>query len=182
MRDAGTGASRTPGGPLARTHRQQAGGPGGAALDLKAGTVEIRATVVRKRGEGLILQPKPKTASGWRTLHLPPWLVLLLKTREPVPNEWNVVFPSQLGKLRDRSNTNADLREAMDPLGFDWVTSHNFRKTAATLLDDAGLTVREIADQLGHKRVSMTLDTYFGRKQASPKVAELLAVIGEELP
>ncbi|GAB2994717.1 tyrosine-type recombinase/integrase [Amycolatopsis acidiphila] len=53
------------------------------------------------------------------------------------------------------------------------MTSHNFRKTAATLLDEAGLTVREIADRLGHKRASMTLDTYFGRKQASPKVAEL---------
>ena len=69
------------------------------------------------------------------------------------------MFPSQLGKLRDRFNTNADLREAMNPLGFGWVSSHNFRKTAATLLDEAGLTVREIADQLGHKRVSTTLDT-----------------------
>lgn len=103
-----------------------------------------------------------------------------MTTREVVENEWNVVFPSQLGKLRDRSNTNADLRDALDPLGFGWVTSHNFRKTAATLLDDAGLTVREIADQLGHKRVSMTLDTYFGRKEASPKVAKLLGVIDEE--
>jgi len=150
------------------------------ALDLEAGTVEIRATVVRKKGVGLILQPKPKSESGWRKIHLPAWLVLLLKARGRVENEWNVVFPSQLGKLRDRSNTNADLREALQALGFDWVTSHNFRKTAATLLDEAGLTVREIADQLGHKRVSMTLDTYFGRKQASPKVAELLKVIAEE--
>lgn len=149
------------------------------AVDLVAGTVEIRATVVRKKGEGLILQPKPKSESGWRRLHLPAWLVLLLKSRESTENEWNVVFPSQLGKLRDRSNTNADLREALKHLGFDWVTSHNFRKTAATLLDEAGLTVREIADHLGHKRVSMTLDTYFGRKQASPKVAELLRVIDE---
>ncbi|RBM19235.1 site-specific integrase [Prauserella sp. PE36] len=150
------------------------------ALDLEAGTVEIRATVVRKKGVGLILQPKPKSQSGWRKLHLPPWLVVLLAAREVVENDWNVVFPSQLGKLRDRSNTNADLRDAMNPLGFDWVTSHNFRKTAATLLDDAGLTVREIADQLGHKRVSMTQDTYFGRNQASPKVAKLLSVIGED--
>lgn len=150
------------------------------ALNLEAGTGEIQATVVRKKGVGLILQPKPKSESGWRKLHLPAWLILLPKARERTENEWNVVFPSQLGKLRDRSNTNADLREAMDPLGFGWVTSHNFRKTAATLLDDAGLTVREIADQLGHKRVSMTLDTYFGRKQASPKVAELLRIIDEE--
>jgi len=32
------------------------------------------------------------------------------------------------------------------------------------VLDQAGLTPREIADQLGHSRVSTTLDTYMGRK------------------
>ena len=149
------------------------------ALDLEARTVEVRATVIRQRGVGLVLQPRPKTRSGWRVLHLPVWLVELLKARPRVANEWDVVFPSQQGKLRDRSNTASDLRDAMDPLGFDWVTSHNFRKTAATLLHDAGLTVREIADQLGHKRVSVTQDTYFGRKQASPKVATMLGAIDE---
>ncbi|MDQ3763384.1 MAG: hypothetical protein M3460_17680 [Actinomycetota bacterium] len=30
------------------------------------------------------------------------------------------------------------------------VTSHVFRKTAATLLDEAGVSARKIADQLGH--------------------------------
>jgi integrase len=149
------------------------------ALDLQACTVEVRGTVVRKPGVGLIIQPAPKTESGWRTLHLPAWLVTLLKAREHVDNLWNVVFASQLGKLRERSNTNADIREALDPLGFGWVTSHTFRKTAATLLNDGGLTVREVADQLGHKRVSVTQDTYFGRAAASPKVAKLLAVIDE---
>jgi integrase len=150
------------------------------ALDLDACTVEVRGTVVRQPGVGLIIQPAPKTESGWRTLHLPAWLVALLRAREHVDNLWNVVFPSQLGRLRERSNTNADIREALDPLGFGWVTSHTFRKTAATLLNDGGLTVREVADQLGHKRVSVTQDTYFGRAPASPKVATLLAVIDEE--
>jgi integrase len=146
------------------------------AIDFNTATVEIRGTVVRKRGVGLIIQEKPKTKSGWRTLHLPPWLLEVLKTRD---RTHEVVFPSQRGKLRDRSNTNSDLRDALDPLGFEWITSHTFRKTAATLLNDGGLTVREIADQLGHKRVSVTQDTYFGRAAASPKVAELLGVIVE---
>ncbi len=149
------------------------------ALDLAAATVEVRGTLTYERGTGWVIQPRPKTESGWRTLHLPPWLVALLGAREHDGNSWNVVFPSPLGKLRDRSNTNDDLRAALDPLGFDWVTSHNFRKTAATLLNDGGLTVREIADQLGHKRVSETQDTYFGRAQPSPQVATLLGVIDE---
>ncbi|WP_158073460.1 tyrosine-type recombinase/integrase [Actinophytocola xanthii] len=150
------------------------------AVDLGAATVEVRGTLTYERGKGWVIQPRPKTEAGWRTLHLPPWLVTLLRARERDGNPWNVVFPSPLGKLRDRSNTNVDLREALDPLRFDWVTSHNFRKTAATLLNDGGLTVREIADQLGHKRVSVTQDTYFGRAQPSPEVAKLLGVIDHE--
>lgn len=149
------------------------------ALDLEAATVEVRGALTYIRGKGWVIQPKPKTESGWRTLHLSAWLVLLLRVREHDGNAWNVMFPSPLGKLRDRGNTNADLRDVLDPLGFTWLTSHNFRKTAATLLDDGGLTVREIADQLGHKRVSETLDTYLGRAQPSPKVAKLLDVIDE---
>ncbi len=129
-------------------------------------------------GQGSVLQLRPKTRNRWRRLDLPLWLIEVLATRERTATEWDVVFPSQLGRLRDRSNTNADVREALAPLGFGWVTTHVFRKTAATLLDEGGLSVREIADQLGHRRVSVTQDTYFGRHQASPKVAAALDVIG----
>lgn len=38
------------------------------------------------------------------------------------------------------------------------------RKTVATLIKDAGLTSRHAADQLGHAKVSMTEDNYFGRE------------------
>ncbi len=128
--------------------------------------------------QGLVLQARPKTRAGWRRVHLPTSLIDSLQRRGRVESEWYVVFPSQQGKLRDRSNTSADLRQALDPLGFGWVTSHTFRKTAATLLDASGLSVREIADQLGHRRVSMTQDTYFGRRDASPDAARALDVIG----
>jgi integrase len=41
-----------------------------------------------------------------------------------------------------------------------WITSHSFRKTAATILDEAALSARLVADQLGHSRPSMTQDIY----------------------
>jgi len=54
------------------------------------------------------------------------------------------------------------------------VTSHDFRKTTATLLDDAGLSARLIADQLGHARPSMTQDVYMGRKAVDVRASEAL--------
>lgn len=149
------------------------------ALDFDKNRVTIMATVVRTKRDGLILQEEPKTEAGWRKLYLPDWLVSLLKERDSIENEWNLVFPSQQGKLRDRSNTNSDVRDALDALGFNWATPHTFRKTAATVLKKAGLDDIDISNQLGHKRISMTQDTYFGRGEASPKAAELLNRIDE---
>ena len=71
-------------------------------------------------------------------------------------------FTSPTGMLRDPSNTQADLRNVFARLGYPWVTSHVFRKTAATLLDEAGVSARKIADQLGHSQVSLTQDFYMG--------------------
>ena len=57
-----------------------------------------------------------------------------------------------------------ELREARGSGEFAWVTSHVFRKTCATLLDEGELSARQIADQLGHAKVSMTQDNYLGRR------------------
>jgi integrase len=88
------------------------------------------------------------------------------------------VFPAPLGGWRDPSNTQADLREAFVAAGFDWVTSHVFRKTVATLMDHAGLSSRAAADQLGHANTSMTTGVYFGRKVAATGAAAVLETLG----
>jgi integrase len=60
------------------------------------------------------------------------------------------------------------------------VTTHSFRKTIATLIDDAGLSARIGADHLGHAKVSMTQDRYMSRGRVHPQVAELLEqTVGE---
>ena len=84
------------------------------------------------------------------------------------------VFPSPHGGLRDPSNTQADLRESLAWCGLPWVTSHVFRTTTATLLDNAGLSARTIADQLGHAQPSVTQNVYMGRKIASTQAAKVL--------
>jgi integrase len=59
------------------------------------------------------------------------------------------------------------------------VTSHSFRKSVATLIDDAGLSARIGADQLGHAKlghakVSMTQDRDMRRGKVHAEVAALL--------
>lgn len=59
-------------------------------------------------------------------------------------------------------------------LGASGVSSHSFRKTVATLIDDEGLSARIGADHLGHAHVSMTQNVYMTRGRVHAQVAELL--------
>jgi len=85
-----------------------------------------------------------------------------------------MAFPSSTGTWRDPDNFNANWRKVRDQLGVPDVTSHSFRKTVATLLDDAGLSARIAADQLGHSRVSMTTDVYMARGRVHSQVADVI--------
>ncbi|MBB5072828.1 integrase [Saccharopolyspora gloriosae] len=143
-------------------------------LDLTAGTVAVNFTVARRKGKGLI-RKSTKTSAGERTLPLPSWAVDMLRRRYYLAEDKDgPIFPDSIGGLRDPSNTLRDLRNARGSEGFAWVTSHVFRKTAATILDEAGLTPRLVADQLGHSRPSLTQDVYMARKTVSRDAATAL--------
>jgi integrase len=151
------------------------------SVDLDAGTWEVNATIVRVKGEGLIRQPRTKTEAGWRVLALPPHAGEMLRRGLDKPKHRypeNVVFGSPSApSIRDPSNCANDLREIRerdDFDGYEWITFHTFRKTVATRMDEAGLTAREIADQLGHAKPSMTQDVYMGRKVVTARAAEVL--------
>jgi integrase len=141
-------------------------------LDVDAKLVRIDWQLIRVTGQGL-LRVSTKSAAGDRTLSLPGWAVDLVIRRGEALGWGGPLFPIperrrggnrwQGGLWRDPSNTSRDLRLARDAAGYDWVTSHVFRKTCATVMSEAGFTAREIADQLGHSKVSMTQDVYFGR-------------------
>lgn len=145
-------------------------------LDLDAGTIEVSRTDTK-----FGIEEQTKTRAGWRVIAVPQGIVAMLRRRiaDPQIRTDVVLFPSPAGRVRDSSNTTGDLRRAFDRAGFDWVTSHTFRKSVATRLDEAGLSARQIADHLGHAQPSMTLDVYMGRRVA---VAEAATVLGIDQP
>jgi integrase len=144
-------------------------------VDLEAATVQISYTVIRVMGHGIV-RKSPKTAAGNRTLPLPPTTVAMLRRRRRAGRIGATpVFPGFEDGWRDPTNTSRDLRNARGTEEFAWVTSHVFRKTTATVLDEAGLSAREIADHMGHENISMTQDRYLGRRGTSRQAAEALS-------
>jgi integrase len=138
-----------------------------AGLVVPGEIVLVNATLVGVACAGVQIQPRTKTAGSERILALPRPLVTMIRCRiangHP-PGPGGVIFTSPAGLIRDPSNTQADLRKVLDRVGYEWVTSHVFRKTVASRLDDQGFSIRHIADQLGHTRPSTTLDHYLGRR------------------
>lgn len=172
-------------------------------VDLDAGVVEVCATVARLKGKGTVLQLHPKTAAGWRVIALPDHVVELCRRRMAMSwphgdreitvitaggdevrraaGDVGLLFPGLFGGVRNPSNANRDIKAVLtgiDGERFGWVTSHTFRRTVATRLDEAGLSARAIADHLGHAKPSMTQDVYMGRNVASAEAAAILGKSG----
>ena len=147
-----------------------------ADFDEKAATLTVTGKVVRAAGKGLLRVDETKTAAGRRTVPLPSFAVITLTERRKKPflGEQPMIFPSTAGTLRDPENFGARWRKVRDSLGVPDVTSHSFRKTLATLIDDEGLSARIGADHLGHSRVSEPQDTYMARGRVHIQVANLL--------
>jgi integrase len=140
-------------------------------------TIAVTGKVKRIAGKGLIRVEVTKTAAGRRRLALPSFAVDALRQRRSLPflgEHPVIIFPSTAGTWRDPNNFGREWRRVRDELGVPDVTTHSFRKTLATLIDERGLSARVGADHLGHSKVSMTQDVYMARGKVHTQVADLL--------
>jgi integrase len=135
-------------------------------VDLSRGRVYIRGT-------------KSETSDRW--LNLPEWLVTRLAARTESDGHDGYVFASPASvdnpeQIWEQSNSANALRAALDASDHSWAVPHTFRRTVATLLDQANVPIARIADQLGHADVSMTARVYLGRDLKGDKsdLAEVL--------
>lgn len=142
-------------------------------VDLEAGTVAIRWHLVRVRGEGIVRVQGAKSDAGDRVLRLPTWCRDMLGNRRIDPRSGYPVFPDMFGGWRDPNLVLRWMRWSRDAAGYGWVQSHVFRQTVISMLDEAGLSTREVADQAGHAQLAQT-QQYMARKIASERAAEAL--------
>lgn len=151
-------------------------------IDLTTREISVDWQITRINGQGLVRR-QTKTRAGERTLVLPLWAIETVLARE-VCFGYGPLFPHHTARRhldqdrsqawRDPSNTSKAFREARDRVGYPWLTSHSFRRTVATDLDNADLSARKISDQLGHSRIATTQNSYLQRRCTGHDAADAL--------
>jgi integrase len=119
--------------------------------------VEVREQVYRGQRRRL------KSHDARRDVPLSPGMAerLLRHRRDTYGGDESPVFPSAVGTPLIPGKVAARvLRPAVKPIGFEWVTFHTFRHTAASLWFERGANVTQVAALLGHADPSFTLRTY----------------------
>lgn len=130
-------------------------------------------------GKSTVWVPGTKTETSDRTLVVASWAMDVLRERHRLEGQpaKGFVFHGPRGGLeseRGVRNASRALRRVFDDAGHPWAIPHTFRRTVATLLDERGVPLAQIADYLGHADPSMTARVYLGRKVDTSKAAAAL--------
>ena len=139
-------------------------------VDLGVGTVRVRQTVQRLRGEGLVFRP-PKSSRSRRTIPLPasPLKALLVHRDEQraeqlaAGDSWResgLVFTTTVGTVIESRNLSRTFDQPVTAAGVRRIRFHDLRHTCPSLLLAQGVSPRVVMDVLGHSQLSITMDLY----------------------
>ena len=145
-------------------------------VDLDAGALQVRGTLVHLTGEGYHIGP-PKTARSRRRLDIDPIAVGALRRHKARQAEeklaagawvWahgapapDLVFTNEIGGPLDGASILRYLfRPLLERAGLPSIRFHDLRHTAATLMLLTGVNVKIVSERLGHSSVGFTLDRY----------------------
>src|SRR5580765_3461742 len=132
-------------------------------LELLTSTVSILRSATQNpiyRG----MTSTPKTKGSRRILPLPrPVLraLLALQQQRSGNSDLDLVFStSKSTSLSDTNLLHRELKPAGRKIGTPWLGWHTLRRTHATLLHAAGGSLKDAQAQLGHTKLSTTLEIY----------------------
>jgi integrase len=141
-------------------------------IDFERGTATVQRAVVWHGSGGGWHFSQPKTPKSRRTIPLPGSVIGELKKHKINQNEnrlkfgavWNnfdLVFPSEIGTPLDISNITRHFKRALCKAGIRSSTRlYDLRHTTATLLLQAGINPKVVSERLGHAGITLTLDVY----------------------
>lgn len=136
-------------------------------LDGPVPTARIAGTIISRKGEPTRRQDHPKTDRSVRRVALPSFALQairsrLLRTGDTDPGA--LLFSTRVGTPHTTNNIRRLLRDVMEEAGIENVTPHRFRRTVATVVNDAqgALLASEL---LGHTDPRITMQHYIQRNE-----------------
>ncbi|MFZ2436753.1 MAG: site-specific integrase, partial [Trichococcus flocculiformis] len=140
-------------------------------IDFKSGKVTISKTLARGENNTLIIQT-PKTRSGMRTIALDENTLAILKEwrREQAKDFLklgiNTMKPSQPIFTTYQNDyiqlvtvTNR-MKRIIQKHDLKVITTHGLRHTHCSLLFEAGVSIQEVKERLGHSDIQTTMNIY----------------------
>lgn len=144
----------------------------GDEVDPAERIVRIEWHIIRVTGEGLVRRRLRKGNAAGLVLRVPAWSVPMWRRRK-LASGGGALWPAWDGGWLDPSNAGKRLRQGFDETGYSWVTSHVFRKTVAHVIDGAGGSVSDVANQLGNTK-AVAEKHYIPRRIANDSTAAML--------
>ncbi|WP_251869803.1 tyrosine-type recombinase/integrase [Enterococcus italicus] len=141
-------------------------------INFKENTLTITKNVTRG-DKGRLIVTTPKTRKSARTLSIDPHTMDLLKawrcqqkidymkfgynTLQPD----QLIFPNESNELMQPTRTRKWLMQVYkNHPEIKPITTHGFRHTHCSLLFEAGASIKEVQDRLGHSDVKVTMNIY----------------------
>lgn len=145
-------------------------------------TVRIAGTIVTLKGKPPYRQGHPKTSKSRRTVAIPRFTAAALRQRlasldDADPQQ--LVFVSRNGTPLTPHNMRTRLRQILAAAGITGVTPHAFRRTVATVLNQAS-GVELAAEALSHTTPEITRTHYIAQEdRVNPVTADILEQLGD---
>lgn len=137
-------------------------------IDFFRKTVSINKTLTLDKN-GKIKIGNPKTANSNRTVMLDDETMNILQKWRAEQSKRiiylgkpqnDLIFPSECGSLLFNSTVHCWNEKIAQKQGLKIIGLHGFRHTHASLCFEAGLTMQDVKDRLGHSNISTTMDIY----------------------
>lgn len=153
-------------------------------VNFKEATWTISATVTLGIANTQYIST-PKTQAGYRTIDLDPETMNVLKewrASQVIQSLDGYVFATKDGKPLPVTKPYAYLKRIIKKNGLKDVTVHSFRHTHCSMLFEAGWSVKDVQERLGHHDMNTTMNIYLHVTETRKKksMEEFVAYLNAE--
>lgn len=135
-------------------------------IDWESYLIYVNNTLTKDENDNVILGDRTKTYSGQRILKMDSMVIYILKQafEEYIPNKYNLLFCTENAELINEGASNSAFKRFCQKYEITKkreINQHMLRHSFATRKIEGGMPAEILMVIMGHKDVSVTLNTYF---------------------